>query len=231
MKMKLQINFKPNISLNGMISRAPKYTLATCVFILLIMISKSLWWVAKPSSINYLSSANTLQTNDLMAQQLINLAPFGTFKEEKPESKEAELPKDKITIYGVYASGPKNSIALAKINDKDAVIQIGDSFAGGTVSQILPNKIVVSINGIDISYIVSANPDAEQSEFANRTDSNTTTQDTQNNSTPNTNKEHSPDPEINNIAEQRRKMIQKFQENNDSNNSERSTNTKLNSSS
>lgn len=222
--MKLNLSFRPSISINNSISTLPKIIKTSCILVLLICIEKSIWWTLKPNSSNYLTQSNVMYSNDSLTQQLTFLAPFGVIKEIKKEAEVQETPKDKVIIYGVYSSGPKNSMALVKVNDKDLVLQIGDELSGGKIITIMPTEVTTMQGDKIMSYKVSANPTTEQSEFAN---SSTTTNPSkpaqpEDNDNDNNSASKSHDPEINNIAEQRRKMIKQFQDENNENQSNKS---------
>lgn len=219
------------ISINDIIKLSVDGVSIVFIVLTLITAANFVWWVVKPSETNVLTNVAAQNINDKLAQNIMNNAPFGIVQKKVESS--APVIADEVKVVGVYAGGEKNSIAFLLVNNKSEIAKIGDKIVSGTVKAILPNGIILTNNGIDrtielSSGIASPNQPAtnvipnntpHNEQYENRNEQNNTN--TQNQNVNNT--QQSAAPSANNrggmddVVAQRRKMIEQFQQNNNSN--------------
>lgn len=109
-----------------------------CVLFILTKILQFAWWIIHPvkQTINIL---NTTQNYDKIEQHVINFIPFGEIKTES-EIVNFSLANN-INVYGIYANDKLNSLALANINSKHYILQVGDQIQNYTLTAIGSNYI------------------------------------------------------------------------------------------
>lgn len=112
-----------------------------------LLIAKIVWWMINPLGYTQVDNpALKSEKSQDFAQAIINRAAFGVYVEEH-----AETPAINLKVIGVYAAGPKNSVAFLQIDDKHTIASIGDKVLEGTIKAILPTGIIITTNNQDVS--------------------------------------------------------------------------------
>jgi type II secretory pathway component PulC len=198
------------------------------------LLARICWWAMNPLGYDTVDSiANSYVKPDIVAQDITNRAPFGVVTVEK-----APVPTiaDKLKVVGVYAAGPKNSIAFIQIDGKNSIAAIGESVMDATVKAINSDGIVLVEKGQSVTINISsasgnnantpgtstngrepststANSYIPQTNSANNNQSSPSAQ----NTSPSASTPPAAGQDDDSIADKRRKMIEAFQKQNSTN--------------
>lgn len=225
-----------NININQTIRGLSTALRFAAVIAIASLLAKICWWLVNPLGYDTIDSiASTYVKSDILAQDITNRAPFGVVTVEK-----APMPTivDQVKVVGVYAAGPKNSIAFVQIDGKNSIAAIGESIMDATVKAINSDSIILVEKGQSVTINISSasgnsantpsTPASGGGEHSNSASSyipqtNTTTNANNNPSGGNNsavtspNATPSPAPsgqDDDSIADKRRKMIEAFQKQN-----------------
>ena len=227
-----------NININQTIRGLSTALRVGTVIAIASLLAKICWWLINPLGYDTIDSiASTYVKSDILAQDITNRAPFGVVTVEK-----APVPTimDQVKVVGVYAAGPKNSIAFIQIDGKNSIAAIGESVMDATVKAINSDGIVLVEKGQSVTINLSsasgnsANTPStpasggEHSNSANSYIPQTNNTSTANNNQPGGNNSTTASPsstppptssgqDDDSIADKRRKMIEAFQKQNSNN--------------
>ncbi len=191
--------------------------------------TKITWWIIKPLGYNSIENPVLLSNNpNEYASSIANRAAFGVITTVIESSNQPSL-ADQIKLMGVYAAGVNNSLAFIQVSGQPQNVQIGDSVLNGKIIAITPNSIIINLDGKNVVVEMSSgnstpNQPTSTTTQAIQTNNNisslsnsdkdnqaaTATSTAVNNSTQDNND--------NSIADKRQKMIQAFQQQNNSSN-------------
>lgn len=194
------------------------------VFVFVVfMCTNFFWWMSKPAKLNVIHNVLQDDFNNHVSQNIINRAPFGVVI-KKADTVE-EKPSDNIVLSGIYAAGKDNSIAFITFNGTSMIAKIGDTIGSSKLTEILPDKIVLS-NGDSKQNIAMSAGDATKNDVPIQQNNNTQTDNNyqSNNQSQNQNdsyqqnNSHSQSITNDDIIAQRKKMLEQFQKQNSDNN-------------
>lgn len=222
------------INTNQMITRISLWIKTLIFFILTTLGAQALWWIAKPLGYNMLENPrfSTNKAEDY-ASSISNRAAFGIITKEKAAAAPALV--DQVKLIGVYAGGAKNSLAFLQISGKAVNVAIGESVLDGKLKAINPNNVVISTQGQDVTIeITSGSANGNQANSPTTPSSNGLSNNPMQTNTPDNVQNNTQPPvpatasntdtppsdsgsDTSSIAEKRQKMIQAFQQQNNSN--------------
>ncbi len=224
-----------NININQTIRALSAALRVGTIIAIASLLAKICWWLMNPLGYDTVDSiASTYVKSDVLAQDITNRAPFGVVTVEK-----AAVPTiaDQVKVVGVYAAGPKNSIAFLQIDGKNSIAAIGENVLDATVKAINSDGIVLIQKGQSVTINLSSasgnsantpsTPTGDHSNSANSYIPQTNNTNTANNNqpagsnSPTTSTSSTPPPpsgqDDDSIADKRRKMIEAFQKQNSNN--------------
>lgn len=193
--------------------------------IIVLIFTNFLWWIIKPAKLNVLHNVLQDDFNNQVSQNIVNRAPFGIIvkKVDTVEEKSSE----NVVVSGIYAADKNDSIAFISLNGSSIIAKIGDTVGSSTLTDILPNYIILS-TGDSKRTINMSSGDAVKNDVqtaSNNQVDNNNHQDTSqnqygsnnnNNAQQNDSSTHSGSND--DIIAQRKKMIEQFQKQNSDNN-------------
>lgn len=190
-----------------------------------IACSSFVWWCVNPAQSNQLTNVAPYQVNTNIAQGVINQAPFGIIV-KKTEVVNIPTIQEQVKVIGVYAAGVTNSIAFLTVETKNIIAKIGDKVLEGTITQILPNGVVINDGKQDVTIEISdsATPSGGGGNSSTTPSSSRRMgmeQNNDNNGNGSVNNTHTSDNNNNqsrdDLVSQRKKMIEQFQQQNSDN--------------
>lgn len=222
------------ININSLITTSCNTGILIAQIGTVIACSSFIWWCINPAQSNQLTNVAPYQVNTNIAQGVINQAPFGIIV-KKVEVVNIPTIQEQVKVIGVYAAGVTNSIAFLTVEAKNIIAKIGDKVLDGTITQILPNGVVINDGKQDVTIEIS---DSSSSSGGGSNNSSTTPsssrrmgmeQNNDNNGSGSANNNTSSDNNNNqsrdDLISQRKKMIEQFQQQNSDNAPSNTNNT------
>lgn len=114
-----------------------------------VLLANFIWWIIMPAYNEVYVDRVRINQKDSSVKYIINRYPFGEVVVVKAKVAAAPEFSTLVKLHGVYVSG-SDSMAFIEYGEKNKAVRIGGNISPSiSVTQVLPDSIIITQNGVD----------------------------------------------------------------------------------